>query len=121
MSEATLSTRMDKLEHKVDALASDMTEVKHGVKQLTDALSGDGLRQGVIAELNKRIDVNDKAVMELHQTCQYIQSRLMSADDVKDIKTVVSWFKGWKLVFLSILAILPAISTAILIFKALNP
>lgn len=117
MSE-TLNLRMEKLESKVEAIATDMIEVKHGVKQLTDALSGDGLRQGVIAELNKRIDVNDKAVLELNQMCQYIQGRLMSTDDVKDIKAVVSWFKGWKLVIVSIIAIAP---TAILIIKAITP
>jgi len=56
MSESLIAIRMDKLEGKVEALQSDMTEVKAGVRQLTNALSGDGMNAGVIADFRLRIE-----------------------------------------------------------------
>jgi hypothetical protein len=109
---------MDKLETKVEALQSDMTEVKAGVKQLTNALSGDGMNAGVIADFNRRIADNAKSINELHATCQYIQSKQFTQKDVDEIMLAVSWFKGWKLVILSLVGLVP---TAILILNYLKP
>ena len=118
MSESLIAKRMDKLEEKVELLQSDMTEVKAGVKQLTNALSGDGMNAGVIADFNRRIEHNAQSVNELNATCQYIQSKQFSQRESEDILRVVSWFNGWKLLIVSIIAIAP---TAMLILKHFKP
>jgi uncharacterized coiled-coil protein SlyX len=118
MNEHQLGARMDKLETKVEALQSDMTEVKAGVKQLTNALSGDALQVGVIAELRLRIAKSEATIDELNATCQYIQSKQFTQKDIDGIVSLLSWFNGWKLVILTLIALVP---TATLIFNALKP
>jgi hypothetical protein len=118
MSDSLIAKRMDKLEEKVEALQSDMTEVKTGVRQLTNALSGDGMNAGVIADFNRRIEHNARSVDSLNATCQYIQSRQFTQKESDDIIAVVSWFKGWKLVILTLLALVP---TATLILNTIKP
>jgi uncharacterized small protein (DUF1192 family) len=118
MSDSLIAKRMDKLEEKVEALQSDMTEVKAGVKQLTNALSGDALQVGVIAELRQRIGESEKSINELNATCQYIQSKQFTQKDMEGITNLLSWFNGWKLVILTLIALVP---TATLIFNAIKP
>jgi hypothetical protein len=118
MSESLIAIRMDKLEGKVEALQSDMTEVKAGVKQLTNALSGDGMNAGVIADFRLRITENEKSIDELHRTCQYIQGKQFTQKELDDIARVLSWFNGWKLVILTLLALVP---TATLILNKIKP
>jgi uncharacterized small protein (DUF1192 family) len=118
MSDSLIAKRMDKLEEKVEALQSDMTEVKAGVKQLTNALSGDALQVGVIAELRQRIGESEKSINELNATCQYIQSKQFTQKDMDGIVALLSWFNGWKLVILTLIALVP---TATLIFNAIKP
>jgi uncharacterized coiled-coil protein SlyX len=118
MSDSLIAKRMDKLEEKVEALQSDMTEVKAGVKQLTNALSGDGMNAGVIADFRLRIAENEKSINELNATCQYIQSKQFTQKDMESIVSLLSWFNGWKLVILTLIALVP---TATLIFNALKP
>ena len=109
---------MDKLEGKVEALQSDMTEVKAGVRQLTNALSGDGMNAGVIADFRLRIAENEKSIEELNRTCQYIQAKQFTQKEMDSIVSLLSWFNGWKLVILTLIALVP---TATLIFNALKP
>jgi hypothetical protein len=118
MSESLIAIRMDKLEGKVEALQSDMTEVKAGVRQLTNALSGDGMNAGVIADFRLRIAENEKSINELNATCQYIQSKQFTQKDMDGIVALLSWFNGWKLVILTLIALVP---TATLIFNAIKP
>jgi len=118
MSDSLIAKRMDKLEEKVEALQSDMTEVKAGVKQLTNALSGDALQVGVIAELRQRIGESEKSIEELNRTCQYIQAKQFTQKDMEGITNLLSWFNGWKLVILTLIALVP---TATLIFNAIKP
>jgi predicted ATP-dependent endonuclease of OLD family len=118
MSDNLLSTRLDKLEQKFETMQDDLTEVKAGVRQLTNALTGDGMNAGVIADFNRRIEHNARSVDALNATCQYIQSRQFTQKESDDIIAVVSWFKGWKLVILTLLALVP---TATLILNTLKP
>ena len=118
MSDSLIAKRMDKLEEKVEALQSDMTEVKAGVKQLTNALSGDGMNAGVIADFRLRIAENEKMINELNATCQYIQSKQFTQKDIDGITNLLSWFNGWKLVILTLIALVP---TATLIFNTIKP
>jgi prefoldin subunit 5 len=118
MSDNTLATRLDKLEEKFETMQDDLTEVKAGVKQLTNALSGDGMNAGVIADFNRRIEHNSRSIAELNATCQYIQSKQFSVRESEDILRVVSWFNGWKLVLLTLVALVP---TATLILSYIKP
>ncbi len=118
MSENLLSTRLDKLEQKFETMQDDLTEVKAGVRQLTNALTGDGMNAGVIADFNRRIEHNAQSVNELNATCQYIQGKMFTQRESEDILRVVSWFNGWKLLIVSIIAIAP---TAMLILKHFKP
>jgi hypothetical protein len=117
MSDNTLATRLDKLEQKFETMQDDLTEVKSGVRQLTNALSGDGFNAGVIADFNRRIEHNSRSIAELHATCQYIQSKQFTQAQVDDIIRVTSWFNGWKLVILTMLALVP---TATLILNTIK-
>lgn len=123
-----LSVRMEKLETKVEAIGHDMTEVKNGVKQLTDALSGDPMRPGVLHSLNQRIEANHNAISdiralhakdlhEVQRTIQAFQSALIPQDEVKKIRQVVSWFDGWKLVIGSLIILIPIALTIYNTFK----
>ena len=118
MSDSLIAIRMDKLEGKVEALQSDMTEVKAGVRQLTNALSGDGMNAGVIADFRFRIAENEKMIEELNRTCQYIQSKQFTQKDMDGLTNILSWFNGWKLVILTLIALA---HPATLIFNALKP
>jgi predicted nucleic acid-binding Zn-ribbon protein len=123
-----LSVRMEKLETKVEAIGHDMTEVKNGVKQLTDALSGDGMRQGVIHSLTSQIEANRKAISEnqaeqtrnVHEinfSIQRLHAGMFTQDETKEIRQVVSWFKGWKLVLVSLIPLIPLAISLINYFK----
>ena len=118
MSEPTLAKRMDKLEVEVRAIASDLTEVKHGVKQLTNALAGDGIQAGVIADFKHQIVRNASDIHELNIAIQRLHSSMLTHDQITDVLNIVSWFKGWKLVFVSLLALTPS---ATIIYNALKP
>jgi len=117
MSE-NVAIRLDKLEAKFETMQDDLTEVKAGVRQLTNALSGDGMNAGVIADFRQRIGDNEKSIVELHRTCQYIQSKQFTQKELDDIARVLSWFNGWKLVILTLLALVP---TATLILNTIKP
>lgn len=118
MSESTLANRMEKLETKVEAIQSDMTEVKAGVKRLTDALTGDGINAGIIHDLKSRIEAKEKQIQELQSTIQYLQGKMFTNEESQDIRRVVHWFMGWKLVLVSLIALVP---TAMLILNYFKP
>lgn len=121
MTEPTLSLRMEKLEVKVQSIQSDMTEVKTGVKRLTDALTGDGMNKGVLYDLNVRIDENKSAIHQTNTHLQFIEGRILTADQAKKLVKLINIMDGWRGALIAIGAVVAFVYTALeLISKIAN-
>jgi hypothetical protein len=76
------------------------------------------MNAGVIADFKHRIERNASDIHELNLSIQRLHLASFTQEQMKDVVNVVSWFKGWKLVILSLLALVP---TATLILNYIKP
>jgi hypothetical protein len=120
MNEPTLGIRMEKLEGRFEVMQSDMSEVKIGVKRLTDALTGDGINPGKLHDLNVRIDSNKTDIHEVRTHIQSIESRMLTSDHTKKVAKYIGIIEGWQGILISIGAMTAFAYTVIQIISKLQ-
>jgi len=113
MSEPTLGTRMEKLEGRFEVMQNDMSEVKAGVKRLTDALTGDGMNRGVLHDIHAKIDANASSIHEIRTHVQSIESRMLTTEQTKKVNRYLNMIEGWQGILISIGAVTAFAYTAI--------
>ena len=96
---------MEKLEGRFDVMQSDMSEVKVGVKRLTDALTGDGINPGKLHDLNVRIDANKHDIHEIRSHLASVEGRILTGEQTKKVVRYINIIQGWQGILISIGAI----------------
>ena len=125
---ATQNIRMDALEKKVDGLQSHLTRVEDKLDRLSSvegkldklihSLVGDELMDGAIGSINKKIADSEQDINNLAGAVTKLTQSALTPEEHKSIRDIISFFKGWKLVFGLILWLIPL---ATFIFERLIP
>ena len=120
--------RMEALEKKVDGLQSHLTRVEDKLDKLSSvegkldklihSLVGDELMDGAIESINKKIEESEKDINNLAGAVSKLSQSALTPEEHKSIRDIISFFKGWKLVFGLILWLIPL---ATFIFERLIP
>jgi predicted RNase H-like nuclease (RuvC/YqgF family) len=108
-----MEERIQSLESKFNRMADDINGVKNAVDRIERALTGDAMTTGAIPEFRERIKECELRIANVNTRLDH----QLTLTELSDTRSVISWFKGWKLVIASMLYLLPLIA---LILNQLN-
>jgi hypothetical protein len=104
---------MDKLEELMQEVRKDVSDVAGNLSRLTHSLVGDELREGAISSINNRISKTESEVKSLLEGMEKFEDRLLTDEEYKSLRSILTLTQGWKKTFGIIIWLLPLITLII--------
>lgn len=106
MANETIANRMTQVEQRLN-------DIDRKLDRLLNSLMGDGINAGFVGETRERMKQTDKDLHNLNVALQTMTTRVLSTDEMKDLRKVLSFLTGWKLTIGLLLWLAPLVALTI--------